>query len=71
MDNFSEAKAIKPNLRFKIGTVVYMAGDLARKCPMTVSGYLLNDDHFDYCVKWPNSQNTLEIDLLADEVLTE
>ena len=71
MDKFEEAKALKPHLRFRIGTVVYLTGDLARKCPMTISNFLENDDHVDYCVRWPNSQNTMEIDMVADETLTE
>jgi hypothetical protein len=71
MDSFEEAKALKPYLRYRLGTVVYLLGDLARKCPMTISGYTESDDYTDYCVRWPNSQNTMEIDMVADETLTD
>jgi hypothetical protein len=71
MDNFQQVKALKPHLRFRIGAIVYLTGDLSRKCPMTVSGYLENDEYVDYSVRWPSSQNTMEIDLVSDEALTE
>ena len=69
MEHF-EAIVLKPHLRYKIGDVVYLQGDISKKCPMTITSYLIHDDYADYGVRWPNSQNTMETDCLPDVALT-
>jgi len=69
MDNFDEAKAIKPYLRFRVGAVVYLTSDTKKRCPMSVTNYLVSDDHVDYALRWTNSQNTMEVDFLPDSAL--
>ncbi len=60
----------KPHLRFRIGDVLYLNGDLKRKCPLTVSSYIFFEDEKDYVVVFPNSQNKMEKEFLSDKALT-
>lgn len=66
----TEAKAIKPHLRFDIGDVVYLKSDLKKKCPMTIMGFITMDDDFDYSASWMNSQRVQERSLFHDKSLT-
>ncbi len=69
MDEF-EAKAIKPYLRFTIGDIVFLKSDFRRKTPLLVTAFLLDDDLFDYALRWMNSQKKMEFDTLPDKILT-
>lgn len=69
MDNFNEAKALKPYLRFDIGDVVFLKSDLEKACPMVIVGVIAMDDDVDYAVTWTNSQRTQERAMFPDKAL--
>lgn len=64
-----EAKAIKPHLRFKVGDVIYLNSDVERKCPMTITRYVLYEDETDYTVSFLDLNNLVDLRYFADKCL--
>ena len=50
---------LKPYLRFQIGDIVCLKGDLFQSVPMTITNTFSDDIH-DYICEWLTSQKTME-----------
>jgi hypothetical protein len=65
----SDIRIWKPDLRFKIGDIVYLRSDIKRKTPMTITNYDDPGDVSDYVLKYLTSQKVMETIFLADSAL--
>jgi len=64
-----EIRYFKADLRFNIGSVVYLKSDIKRKTPLTITNYDDPSGVSDYILKYLTSQKVMETIFLADSAL--
>ncbi|MCF6356598.1 MAG: hypothetical protein L3J54_02225 [Draconibacterium sp.] len=60
----------KPQLKYQIGTTVFLNTDIKKRFLMIITDYVLDEDTCaDYKVEWLNSQGVLECSMFPEECL--
>ncbi|MCL4483234.1 MAG: hypothetical protein M1445_11630 [Bacteroidetes bacterium] len=70
-DSLEWARKFKKKLRFQIGAVVYLKSDESKKCPMTVTGFELFEQEYDYFCSWVKANKGIESSSFLDKTLMQ
>lgn len=67
---YDELMAFKPQLKHKIGDVVWLVTDKELKWPMMITDFDTDEDcTSDYYCKWMNAKGEMESDAFPEEIL--
>lgn len=63
------ARKFKKKLRFDIGDIVYLKSDESKRSPMTITGFELFEQEYDYFCSWVKSNKSIGSGDFIDKTL--